>query len=360
VLLHEKNENKYILKRFLYLLYPILYPISRLYGGIVRLHGRLYSGGFFVSKPFDLPIINIGNLSVGGTGKSPHVAYFNQLLAPNFTTAIVSRGYQRKTKGVQWVLETSSVRDVGDEPLQLKQKFPTTTVVVAERRAAAVAAIIAQNKKINCILLDDAFQHWAIKAKVAVLLTTFEQPFFEEEVLPLGRLREFRSGYQRADLIMVTKCPPSISEVDKVRFVQKINPLPHQAVFFSYFQYQSLYSLLEPREKKEITALEGQKITLVTAIANTSYLEAYLQSHTSLISSLRFLDHHYYTKKDLEKIKKTAQRGLIITTEKDATKLRLHQSYIRAKGLQIYVLPIEVAIAFGEAKLLEAMLLEKI
>ncbi|CAA6828719.1 MAG: Tetraacyldisaccharide 4'-kinase (EC [uncultured Aureispira sp.] len=342
------------------ILCPILYPISLLYGSAARLHRRLYSRGILVSKSFDLPIINVGNLSVGGTGKSPHVAYFNELLRPNFETAIVSRGYHRKTKGVQLVLENSSVRDVGDEPLQLKQQFPNTTVVVAEHRAAGIEAIVAQNKNINCIVLDDAFQHWAIQAKVGILLTTFDQPFFEDWVLPMGRLREFRKGYQRADIIIVTKCPPSINEAAKRRFIQEIKPLPQQAVFFSYFQYQSLYQLLDPAKEQEMREVQGQKITLVTAIANTNYLEAYLESYTSSIVPLRFLDHHYYTKKDLEKIKNAAKGGLIITTEKDAPKLRLHQSYIREAGLQIYVLPIKVRIAFEEAKGLEAMLLGKI
>jgi tetraacyldisaccharide 4'-kinase len=349
--------KKKVLKLLHAILLPILYLISLLYGSVVRLHRAFYSRGIFVSKSFDLPIINVGNLSVGGTGKSPHVAYFNKLLLPNFTTAIVSRGYHRKTKGIQFVLENSSVRGVGDEPLQLKQKFPETTVVVAGHRASGVEVILDQNKDINCILLDDAFQHWAIQAKVDILLTTFDQPFFYDNVLPMGRLREFKQGYQRADIIIVTKCPPSISQAQKALFTQKIKPLAHQQVFFSYFQYQALYALLNVKERKEMSEVQGQKISLVTAIADTSYLEAYLQAYAGSIDHLRFSDHHYYTKKDLERIKKTAKGGLIITTEKDASKLKVHQSYIQEEGLLIYVLPIEVAIAFEEASLLEANLL---
>lgn len=351
---------KYVFKLLLYILYPILYLLSLLYGSVVRIHRTFYSRGILISKSFDIPIVNIGNLSVGGTGKSPHVAYFNRLLRPAFTTAIVSRGYHRKTKGVQFVLENSSVRNVGDEPLQLKQQFPRTTVVVAEHRASGVEAILEQDKKINCILLDDAFQHWAIQAKVEILLTTFDAPFFGDRVLPMGRLREFEKGYERADIIMVTKCPPSISEAQKALFIQRINPLAHQSIFFSYFQYQSLYPLFDLEQKKDMVEVRGQKITLVTAIAHTNYLETYLQSYASAIEHLRFLDHHYYTKKDLEKIKKTAKGGLIITTEKDATKLKVHQSYIEKEGLQIYVLPIEVAIAFEESQGLKTRLLEKI
>lgn len=348
------------MKLVYYLFYPILYLLALLYGNAVRLHRAFYRHGILVSKSFDLPIINVGNLSVGGTGKSPHVAYFNKLLASSFTTAIVSRGYHRKTKGVQFVLEDSSVLEVGDEPLQLKQKFPRTTVVVAEQRALGIEAILEKNKASNCILLDDAFQHWAIQADVDILLTTFDQPFFEDRVLPMGRLREFRQGYQRANIIIVTKCPPSISAAQKAIFIQKIKPLSHQAVFFSYFQYQSLYELLDVNKRKGMAELQGQKITLLTAIATTSYLETYLQSYTSAVTHLAFLDHHYYTEKDLEKIKDTAKGGLIITTEKDATKLKVHQSYIEREGLTIYVLPIEVVFAFDEAKLLEGILLSQL
>ena len=338
----------------------ILYPFALLYGNLVKLHRAFYQQGFLVSKSFNFPVVNVGNLSVGGTGKSPHVAYFNNLLASSFAIAIVSRGYHRKTKGVQLVEENSLVENVGDEPLQLKQKFPETTVVVAEHRALGIQAVLEQNKSVNCILLDDAFQHWAIQAKVKILLTTFDQPFFEDWVLPMGRLREFKQGYQRADIIIVTKCPPTISLAQKAVFIQKINPLPHQDIFFSYFQYQSLYGLLNKEKNKEIKTIRGQKIILVTAIANTSYLEVYLKSYTSTIEHLRFLDHHYYTKKDLEKINRMAAGSLIITTEKDATKLRVHQSYIEEEGLQIYVLPIEVTIAFDEAELLKKILLEQL
>lgn len=336
----------------------ILYPFALLYGSLVKLHRSLYRFGFLPSKSFDFPVINVGNLSVGGTGKSPHVAYLNKLLSPFFKTAIVSRGYHRQTKGVRYVSEKSLVKEVGDEPLQLKQNFPNTTVLVAEHRVFGIETILEQDEKINCILLDDAFQHWKIQANVQVLLTTFEAPFFDDWVLPMGRLREFRSGYERADIIIVTKCPFNITLEQKSYFCDLIQPLPHQQVFFSYFKYQRLYSLFDRQVTKTIETLKGQNITLITAIANTSYLEVELKSYADSIQHFKFLDHHYYTEKDLEKLKRTVQNDLIITTEKDAVKLKVHQDYLEKEKLNIYVLPIEVEMAFKEGQLFKKTLLD--
>lgn len=335
----------------------ILYPFSLLYGNLVRLHRAFYQYGNKKAKSFDIPVINVGNLSVGGTGKSPHVAYFTQMLQPILTPGIVSRGYHRQTTGVRLVETNSLASEVGDEPLQLKQRFPNNTVVVAERRVLGVEAALKENKAIDCILLDDAFQHWAIQPSLQIMLTTFEQPFFRDWVLPMGRLREFRSGYQRADIIIITKCPTIISQAQKVAFLQAIKPLPSQRVFFSYFKYQALYQLFDKQQLVELDQLKNQKITLVTAIATTHYLEEYITSYASEVQALKFPDHHHYTLKDLEKIKKISSSQLIITTEKDATKLKPYQAYLAQENLLIYVLPIEVQIAFNEENLLRETLL---
>lgn len=337
-----------------------MYPLALLYGSLVKLHRGIYQLGILPSKSFDFPVLNVGNLSVGGTGKSPHVAYLNQLLSPLFKTAIVSRGYHRQTKGVRLVEQNSLAEEVGDEPLQLKQNFPNTPILVAEHRVLGIETVLKQDEKINCVLLDDAFQHWRIRANVQILLTTFEQPFFEDWVLPMGRLREFKSGYRRADIIIVTKCPSNITPVQKAYFCRRIQPFPHQQIFFSYFKYQTLYSLLDRPRTRAVETLKGQDITLITAIANTSYLEEHLLSYVKSIQSLKFLDHHYYTQKDLEKLKRIAQNQLIITTEKDAVKLKMHQTYLEKEGMAIYVLPIEVEIAFNEKQMFKTSLLNLI
>lgn len=337
-----------------------MYPLALLYGSLVKLHKGIYQLGILPSKSFDFPVLNVGNLSVGGTGKSPHVAYLNQLLSPLFKTAIVSRGYHRQTKGVRLVEQNSLAEEVGDEPLQLKQNFPNTPILVAEHRVLGIETVLKQDEKINCVLLDDAFQHWRIRANVQILLTTFEQPFFEDWVLPMGRLREFKSGYRRADIIIVTKCPSNITPVQKAYFCRRIQPFPHQQIFFSYFKYQTLYSLLDRPRTRAVETLKGQDITLITAIANTSYLEEHLLSYVKSIQSLKFLDHHYYTQKDLEKLKRIAQNQLIITTEKDAVKLKMHQTYLEKEGMEIYVLPIEVEIAFNERQMFKTSLLNLI
>ncbi len=336
----------------------ILFPIAFLYGSVVACHRWLHRIGWLKTTQFDLPVVNIGNLSVGGTGKSPHLEYVHQLLAASYQLAIVSRGYNRKTKGVNILTEHSTALEVGDEPLQFKLKFPTTTVVVAEKRAAGIQQLLMEYPAINCILLDDAFQHWAIRPSVQILLTTFEQPFFEDWLLPLGRLREFRRGYQRADIIIVSKCPPEISEKQRKAYLDKLQLLPHQRVFFSYFKYQQLYALLDVTKKINWDDLRGQAMLVVTAIADTSYLEQFVDAQSSEVSYLRFEDHHYFSLADMASIRQKGQNKILITTQKDATRLMAQMDYILQNKLAFYVLPIEVELAFGEVGLFEESLLD--
>ena len=330
--------------------YPILFPIACLYGTIVRGHQWLYRSKILKSVSFDFPVINIGNLSVGGTGKSPHVEYIYRLLAPSSPTAIVSRGYNRKTQGVQLVTTSSKAIEVGDEPLQFKIKFPEALVVVAEKRAIGINFLLEQQANFQYVLLDDAFQHWSIHPSIQILLTTYDAPFFEDAVLPMGRLREFRNGAQRADIIIVTKCSPNISQQEQQDYLQKIQPLSHQRVFFSYFEYQMLYPLLHPQEKITFDALKTQKILVVTAIAQTDYLRQFIEQQYDNVAYLEFPDHHYFSSTDLEAIQQKAQGKIIITTEKDAMRFYEHQAVIKEQNWAIYVLPIQVQFAFEEAQ----------
>jgi len=327
----------------------ILFPIALLYGCIVFLHRLLHRIGFLQTAQFDIKVINIGNLSMGGTGKSPHVEYIHQIVAPFCKTAIVSRGYKRKTSGVKMLSEDSKAIDVGDEPLQFKLKFPATPVVVAEKRAAGIQYLLETSPDINCILLDDAFQHWAIQASSQVLLSTFDQPFFNDWVVPTGNLREFRSGYKRADIIIITKCPSDISEAQKKNYLQKIKPNSYQKVFFSYFEYQNLYALADSTKIIDLHKLNDKDILVVTAIAATNYLEQFVNANSKSAEYLRFSDHHYFSATDMETIKSKGTDKVIITTQKDATRMIEHLDYIHKHQLDIYILPIEVKIAFGEA-----------
>jgi tetraacyldisaccharide 4'-kinase len=335
----------------------ILFPITFLYGCIVFLHRILHRIGFLKTAQFNIKIINIGNLSIGGTGKSPHVEYIHQIVAPFCKTAIVSRGYKRKTSGVKILSTTSNAIDVGDEPLQFKLKFPTTPVVVAEKRAAGIQYLLQNSEGIKCILLDDAFQHWAIQASSQVLLSTFGEPFFNDYVVPSGNLREFRSGYKRADIIIITKCPAEISEAQKNNYLKKIKPLSHQKVFFSYFEYQNLYLLADETKTMDLCNLSDKEILVVTAIADTKYLEQSVNIITKTAGYLRFSDHHYFSATDMKTIKSKGTNRLIITTQKDATRMIEHLDYIRIQQLDIYVLPIEVKIAFEETDKLKKEIL---
>lgn len=326
----------------------IIKLFSTIYGIAVSCHRKLYESGLFKRTKFDIPVIAIGNLSVGGTGKSPHIEYFHQLLSPHYQLAIVSRGYKRKTKGVQIVALDSKAENVGDEPLQFKLKFPSTPIVVAEKRADGIQEILKQCPATNCILLDDALQHWAIQPSFQILLTTFDQPFFNDEVLPSGRLREFQSGYQRADMIIVSKCPSDISLEQKEQFLQKIQPLPHQQVFFSYFKYKEPYNLLNFNKKISFEDLKKQEILVLTAIADTAYLEDFIHKNCAKATYLSFPDHHFFNLADLKQATEKANGKIIICTEKDAVKLLAHQADILKQDLKIFVLPIGVEMAFGE------------
>ena len=214
----------------------------------------LYDKKILKSKSFDVPIVAIGNLSVGGTGKTPHIEYFIRLFQKKKKIAVVSRGYGRKTRGFFYVEKNSLAANVGDEPLQIKRHFPEITVAVCEKRTVAIRNLMEATEKPQLILLDDAFQHRAVRANCYVLLTTYQQRFTNDFVLPYGRLRESRKGYRRADVIIVTKCPLSISKKEKQVIVAEIAPFSHQKVFFSFLKYgddfiKNLVQNLEPLRK---------------------------------------------------------------------------------------------------------------
>ncbi|BDS13607.1 tetraacyldisaccharide 4'-kinase [Aureispira anguillae] len=338
----------------------ILLPLALVYGCCVSIHRMMYKIGILTKTAFQLPVISVGNLSVGGTGKSPHVEFMHQLLTSDYSTAIVSRGYGRKSKGVREVHLDALAIEVGDEPLQFKLKYPKTTVIVAERRVLGVQKALTIAPTTNCILLDDAFQHWAIAPTVQVMLTTFDQPFFDNWVLPAGNLREFRRGYQRADFIIVTKCPASITEAQRASYIRAIQPLKHQKVFFSYFSYQTLYNLVDVKQTQTLIDLKKEKVLVVTGIADTTYLEQFMDRQEVAANYLRFPDHHHFSLTDLEHIKAQAAGRWIVITQKDATKLLHYGSYIQQNNLSVYVLPIEVTIAFDEKEALKQHLLRLI
>ncbi len=323
----------------------LLAPFALLYGLGVALRNALYRVRILRSTRFNLPVIGVGNLSVGGTGKSPHIEYLLRWLDQYIFVAVLSRGYGRKTEGYRPVTVIDTADMVGDEPLQFKRKFPHIPVSVSESRALGVPELLRRNPETQCVLLDDAFQHRAVSPGLNILLTEYGQPFTRDWLLPVGRLREWRAGYRRADLIVVTKCPPNLSEADRDRMLVEIDPYPRQQVFFSRYRYSTPFDLLRPDFRRTLTA--DDDVLLLSAIANADYLMDYLSGATRTARALEFADHHYFDEGDLFTLLRRfdameSPDKIILTTEKDAVRLEAHKNFIWKNQLPVFVLPVEV------------------
>lgn len=318
---------------------------------VLWIRNRLYDNGVLTSVEFDLPVIAVGNLSVGGTGKTPHVEYLIRLLKDTYRTATLSRGYNRKTKSYLLAGPQSTAADIGDEPMQFHRKFPGLTVCVGEERMLAVPQLLGDQPEIAVILLDDAFQHRSIKPGMNLMVTDYSRLFTRDHVVPFGRLRENRKGYHRANGIIVSKCPPALSSAEKEAIEQEIGPLPHQRVFFTALEYGDAYPML-PEGPQTLPA--DASILVVCGIARPEPLVQHLLQKHSNVHLLSFPDHYYYTQKDLEKMKLEldqldGQHKFIVTTEKDAVRLQLLQERVTAMQLPFMVLPVEVRFLFGAA-----------
>ncbi len=326
-------------------------PFSLLYGLGVGLRNWFYRNGFFRSVSFSIPILSVGNLSVGGAGKTPHVEYLIRLLKDYVSVGTLSRGYGRKSKGFRWVQRQMNADETGDEPLQYKRKYPDTHVAVGESRVLAIPSMLGDQPELQVILLDDAFQHRAIDPGLNILLTEYSYPFTRDWLLPSGRLREWRAGYQRADLIIVTKCPIDLARQEADQLREEIRPLPHQEVYFSYYAYSTPYSYFDPRYR--LHSWKGMEVLLVTGIARTDYLAAYLDQLPIRYHQLEFADHHDFQPGDLERIEKAfsqiqSEQKFLLTTEKDAMRLEKYRSQLAQSKIPSYILPVEVAFHFGD------------
>lgn len=323
----------------------LLLPITLIYSIAIMFRNLLYDFGIFSSKAFDFPVISIGNLSVGGTGKTPHTEYIISELKGKFKMAVLSRGYKRKTSGFKIIDDSDNAETAGDEPFQIFQKFKNIIVAVDEKRKRGIEKLRELPNPPNLVLLDDAFQHRSVKAGLNILLTDYTKPFTEDIPLPSGRLREPRRGAKRADIIVVTKSPDVLSPLEIRRLSSIINPEPYQKVFFSYIAYQDLKPLnLAAKENlAESKSISKFSILLVSAIANNKPLMLHLKRHTKEIKALPFRDHHFFEEKDYEKIKQEyndifSNKKAIIITEKDAVKID-----IEAIGtIPLFMLPIKI------------------
>ena len=298
------------------LLRYILFPIVPIYYLATWFRNKLYDFGIKSSKSFEVPVICVGNLSVGGTGKTPMIEYLIRLLNKKYKIATLSRGYKRKTKGFVIADKSSSVKTIGDEPFQFYKKFSEVIVSVDTNRCNGIEHLLNLQQKPNVILLDDAFQHRRVKAGFNILLSSYENLYSNDMVLPTGNLREPKSGAKRADVIVITKCPNSISDKEKNEIKRNLKTLNHQQVFFSSIVYSK--TIKNEVEELKLQGLKGEKFTLVTGIANAISLVEFLNSEGLTFDHLNFKDHHEFSASEIELFK---TKKLIITTEKDFMRL---------------------------------------
>ncbi len=325
-----------------------LLPFSLLYRLIVIIRNYLFDKNILKSVSFNLPIIAVGNLSLGGTGKSPMVEYLLTLLKDKYNIAVLSRGYKRKTKGYVLAGAATTALELGDEPMQFHQKFPGVAVAVGEERILAVPQILQDRPETNVIILDDAFQHRSVKPGFNILLTDYNNLFTRDFFLPAGNLRDQQSSYKRADVIIVTKCPANLPEEEKNEIRKEINLLPNQKIFFTAIKYGSPYHIIT-KEKKTITAKD--EVLLVCGIADPKPLKKYLLQHSKSFYEQSFPDHHIFTNNNIKEIRKKydnikAVQKIIITTEKDA--VRLIKLKEKLSKMPVFVLPVQHTFLFNE------------
>ena len=320
------------------LLRKILFPFAVLYGLITSIRNFLFDKGILKSYAFDLPVIAVGNLSVGGTGKTPRIEYLIRLLSDKYKTATLSRGYKRQSEGFVLADASSNAQILGDEPFQYFQKFPNIKVAVDANRKNGIEQLLAQTDKPEVILLDDAFQHRKVKAGFYILLTSYGDLFCDDLMLPTGNLRESRSGAQRANIIIVTKCPFNLSQEKQNDIKNKLKLAASQELYFTFIAYDNF--IYGESGKMNVNEIQSASKLLVAGIAKPEPFFAYLQDTND--ACLSFPDHHNFTDKDILEIKNSAQNNIIITTEKD---------YVRLKGRlpseQLFYLPIQSAFLSG-------------
>ncbi len=311
----------------------ILFPFVPLYYVAVFLRNKFYDWSIFKSKSYESPVLCVGNLSVGGTGKTPMIEYLIALLGSKYKLATLSRGYGRKSKGFLIATPNATSQDIGDEPLQILNKFKNMTVAVDADRQNGLKCLKEYNPLLEVVLLDDAFQHRKVMAGFNILLTAYDQLYCDDFVLPTGNLREPKSGAKRAQVIVVTKCPENLSNEQKTAITKRLKPASSQEVFFSSIQYSE--TLRSSTSSRALVDLKNTRFTLVTGIANSKPLVSYLTEMGFDFEHLHYKDHHDFSKSELKLIH---SKSLVVTTEKDFSRLQ------KEAQDQIYYLPIQLKI----------------
>mgnify|MGYP001766253445 CR=1 FL=1 len=342
----------------------VFYPLSLVYGLIVTFRNLLYDLKILRSVDFDAPVISIGNITVGGTGKTPHTEYLVRLLKSQFRVATLSRGYKRKTKGFLVVQTNSEVTDVGDEPLQIKKKYPAVTVSVCEDRVAGLDQLFSSEAPPDVVLLDDAFQHRRVTPGLNILLIDYNKPLSRDTMLPYGRLRESPKEIRRANIIIITKCPNEIAPITRRIMAKEVFQFPYQQLFFTTMVYGQLYPYFPEGSPMDLfTDTSRMGILLVTGIASPEYVVQHVNKLSPLTDTALFPDHHYYTENDIQLIlqkfyRLQGTRRIIVTTEKDMVRLTRHDLFTLDVKSSFYILPIQVKFLDREGKLFDQKILE--
>ena len=331
-----------------------LLPFSWLYGLGVRLRNHLFELGILKSRSFDIPVISVGNITVGGSGKTPHVEYLIRLLKGNCKVAVLSRGYKRKSKGYVLADGETRMKDIGDEPFQMKTKFPDIHVAVDKNRCHGIDMLTNEEatKDTDVILLDDAFQHRYVKPGINILLVDYHRLIIYDKLLPAGRLREPQSGKARADIVIITKCPKDLKPMEYRVIIKAMDLYPYQQLYFTSFDYDSLRPVFGEGERPLDGISGNDNILLLTGIASPKQMVYDLREYSKNITQLAFPDHHQFTKKDIERIN-TAFAGMpspkmIITTEKDNARLAGMEGLSDDVRRNLFMLPIRVKFMLGQ------------
>ena len=338
------------------LLRILLFPFSLLYGAVIYIRNWLYDAGYLKTTEFDFPVICVGNISAGGTGKTPHVEYLIRMLSEKFRVAVLSRGYLRKTSGYFQADVNSTADAVGDEPALLKRKYPHVAVAVSEDRALGVPQLISSYPQADVVILDDAFQHRAVRAGLNIVLTSYDNLFTRDYLLPAGALREFRGAYRRAEFIVVTKCAQDLTQADMENIRREIAPAKNQLVFFSFLKYAQPYLFTDASARLNFDS--NYDVMLFSGIASSEKLKQYIRPQVKNLYTFDFSDHHGFTRNDIEKITEAfgnieTPAKLLLTTEKDAVRLLPYRQWVIDKNLPIFVQPVSVEFFEEDKKLFD-------
>lgn len=331
-----------------------LTPLSWLYGLGVGFRNLLFKLGILKSRAFDIPVISVGNITVGGSGKTPHVEYLVSLLKDKMKVAVLSRGYKRKSKGYVLANDDTTMREIGDEPYQMKQKFPELYVAVDKKRTEGIDRLThdEQTKDVDVILLDDAYQHRYVKPGVNILLVDYHRLIIYDKLLPAGCLREPKEGKSRADIVIITKCPKDLRPMEYRVLMKALNLYPYQSLYFTTLIYDNLKQVYGT-ESMPINSLPDRcNVLLLTGIASPKQMQNDLSVYNYNLSFLSFSDHHNFSKKDIRTInRKFAELPspkVIITTEKDVARIKFVEGLNDEVKESMYALPVRIQFMLGQ------------